>query len=66
MVLARIWHAGDIGVTILDGDSTEALKSVEARVLVMPSSTAQYFQLADSEVEMKQLRTAELAPIETF
>lgn len=53
-------------MTILDGDSTEALKSVEARVLVMPSSTAQYFQLADSEVEMKQLRTAELAPIETF
>ncbi|KAK4691774.1 homoserine O-acetyltransferase/O-succinyltransferase, partial [Lecanoromycetidae sp. Uapishka_2] len=57
--------AGDIGTTRDDGDYTKALESIKARVLVMPSRTDQYFLEADSEVEMKYLKKAELAPIET-
>lgn len=65
LVLARMWQAGDVGTTRDDGDYTKALESIKARVLVMPASTDQYFLAADSEVEMKYLRKAELAPIDT-
>lgn len=66
LILARMWQAGDVGATRDDGDYTKALGSIEARVLVMPSRTDQYFLVADSEVEMKYLRKAELAVIETI
>lgn len=65
LILARMWQAGDIGTTRDDGDFTKVLEGIEARVLVMPSRTDQYFLVADSEVEMKYLRKAELAVIET-
>ena len=65
LILARMWQAGDIGTTRDDGDCTKVLEGIEARVLVMPSRTDQYFLVADSEVEMKYLRKAELAVIET-
>jgi len=65
LILARMWQAGDVGTTREDGDYTNALESIEARMLVMPARTDQYFLVADSEVEMKYLRKAELAPIET-
>ena len=65
LILARMWQAGDIGTTREDGDYTKALGSIEAKVLVMPSRTDQYFQVADSEVEMKYLKKAEFAPIDT-
>ena len=67
LILARMWQAGDIGATRPDdGEYTKALGSIEARVLVMPSRTDQYFQVADSEVEMRYLRKGELAVIETI
>lgn len=65
LILARMWQAGDVGTTRPDGDYTKALESIEARVLVMPSSTDQYFLAADSEKEMKYLKKGEFAPIET-
>ncbi len=65
LILARMWQAGDVGVTREDGDYTKALETIAARVLVMPSRTDQYFLVADSEVEMKYLKKAELAAIET-
>ena len=65
LILARMWQAGNVGATRDDGDYTKALESIEARVLVMPASTDQYFLAADSEVEMTYLKKAEYAPIET-
>ena len=65
LILVRMWQAGDIGTTRDDGDYTKALESIKAKVLLMPSRTDQYFQVADSEVEMKYLKNAQLAPIET-
>ena len=65
LILARMWQAGDVGTTTDDGDYTKALESIEAKVLVMPSKTDQYFLAADSEDEMKHLKRAELAPIDT-
>ena len=65
LILARMWQAGNIGITRVDGDHTKALEEIEARVLVMPARTDQYFLVADSEVEMRYLRKAELAVIET-
>ena len=65
LILARMWQAGDIGVTSEDGDYTKALENISARVLVMSSRTDQYFLVDDSEIEMKHLRKAEFAPIET-
>ncbi len=65
LILARMWQASDIGKTRDDRDYTKALEEIQAKVLVMPSRTDQYFQVADSEVEMKFLKRAELAVIET-
>jgi homoserine O-acetyltransferase len=65
LILARMWQAGDIGVTREDGDYEKALRGIEARVLVMPCRTDQYFLVADSEVEMRHLRRGELAVIES-
>lgn len=65
LVLARMWQAGDIGKTRADGDYTKALADIQARVLVMPSRTDQYFLVDDSEIEMEYLRKGELAVIET-
>ena len=65
LVLARMWQAGDIGAIEEDGDYTKALEHIQARVLVMPSRTDQYFLVADNEVEMRYLKKAELATIET-
>lgn len=65
LTLARMWQAGDIGTTREDGDYKKALEGIKARVLVMPSSTDQYFAWEDGEEEVKSLRKGELAVIET-
>lgn len=66
LILAGMWQAGDIGKIREDGDYTKALEAIKSRVLVMPSRTDQYFRVEDSEVEMKYLKNAELAPIESI
>ncbi|KAL8968644.1 MAG: hypothetical protein Q9183_002370 [Haloplaca sp. 2 TL-2023] len=43
LILARMWQAGDIGVTQTDRDYLSALQSIKAAVLVMPSRTDTYF-----------------------
>lgn len=65
LILARMWQAGDVGATREDGNFTKALEAIESRMLVMPGRTDQYFLVADSEVEMKHLKKAEFAPIES-
>ena len=62
---ARMWQAGDIGTTREDGDYKKALEAIEARVLVMPSRTDQYFAWEDGAGEVDCLRRGELAVIET-
>ena len=65
LILARMWQAGDIGTTREDGNYKKALEGIQARVLVMPSRTDQYFAWEDGEEEVKHLRKGELAVIET-
>ncbi len=48
LVLARMWQGGDVGVTRADGDYEEAMRGVEARVLVMPGRTDQYFAVCST------------------
>ena len=55
LVLARMWQAGDIGNVAGNGDYKNALESVTARVLVMPSMTDQYFPPEDGENEVRFL-----------
>ncbi|KAL8725223.1 MAG: hypothetical protein Q9181_006498 [Wetmoreana brouardii] len=66
LILARMWQAGDIGTTGTDGDYLNALQSIEAKVLVMPSRTDTYFPPEDSEIEVNYLEHGELAVIETI
>ncbi len=65
LILARMWQAGDVGRTREDGSYEGALAGIEARVLVMPGRTDQYFAVEDSVVEVGLLRRGELAVIES-
>ncbi|KIW33555.1 uncharacterized protein PV07_00395 [Cladophialophora immunda] len=48
------------------GDFVQALASIKAKVLVMPSRTDLYFPPEDSVEEVKHLRHGELRVIETI
>jgi homoserine acetyltransferase len=77
LVLARMWQMGDIGMvrpgaaelSQLGGGISndvkfqEALKSIKAKVLLMPCRTDQYFPPEDSEVEVKYLAHGRCVPI---
>ncbi len=68
-ILAMIatWQAGDISDNPLyGGDFTQALASIKARALVMPSRTDQYFPPEDNEIEVSMMPNAELRVIETI
>lgn len=56
----RCWDAGDIAD---GGDLPIALRSIRARVLLMPGETDLYFRVADNEAELPHLRDAILRPI---
>jgi homoserine O-acetyltransferase len=56
----RTWHAGDIAD---GGDLEAALRSITARVLLMPSETDLYFRVADNAAELPHLKHGRLAPI---
>lgn len=58
------WQYADISQNDLhSGNFVAALQSITAKAIVMPSSTDLYFRVADSEVEVKHMRDAELRPI---
>ena len=60
----RTWEAGDIsGNTLYDGDLLRALAAIQARVLLLPGATDQYFRVADNETELPHLRHGSLRPI---
>jgi homoserine acetyltransferase len=65
LTLAREWQAGDVGSVGGGGDYRKALEGVQARVLVMPSETDQYFDWKDGEDEVKYLKNGVFLPIPT-
>jgi len=69
LALLWTWQDGDISVyhSAEDGgDWVSTLQRVQAKCLVMPSRTDTYFPPEDSEVEVKHLRNAKLAVIESI
>lgn len=61
---AKTWQSHNVGDTPgFDGDFEGALRSIEARVLYMPSETDLYFPAADSEYESRIVPGAELVSI---
>ena len=82
LALARMWQLGDVGLVVPGEESKEmarlgggtgddemfkkALQSIQAKVLVMPCQTDQYFPPEDSEIEMQYLKKGEFAPIESI
>ena len=60
------WQRGDIGVgPVFAGDTGKALASIEARAIVMPSTTDLYFRVEDNRREVARMPNAELRPYET-
>ena len=60
---ALTWDAADIAGPRHGGDLTQALRAIEARVLLLPGATDLYFRVADNEAELAHLRHADLRPI---
>ncbi len=56
----RTWDAGDISD---GGDLAAALRNIEARVLLMPGETDQYFRVEDNRRELPHLWHGTLTPI---
>lgn len=65
LVLAQMWQAGDVGTVGGNGDWKEALRGIKSRVMVMPSTTDQYFRWESSKEELPYLQNGVWAPIET-
>jgi homoserine O-acetyltransferase len=58
------WYHADIADNELyRGDLALALRSIKARVLLMPGRSDLYFRVADNELELPHLRHGRLAPI---
>jgi homoserine O-acetyltransferase len=61
---ALTWYHGDISADPrYGGDLVAALNAIEARVLLMPSTTDLYFRVADNAAELPHLAHGELHPI---
>ena len=60
----QTWRYADISANpAYGGDLPRALRAIEARVLLMPGETDQYFRVADNEDELPYLAHAALRPI---
>jgi homoserine O-acetyltransferase len=65
-LLAMLWtwrHADISADPRFNGDFARALAAIRARAIVMPSTTDLYFPPEDSQLEVRGLTRAELAPI---
>lgn len=68
-LLAMLWtwqHADISENSRFKGDLRAALNAIEARAIVMPAATDLYFRVRDNELEVAQMRRAELRPIPTI
>jgi homoserine O-acetyltransferase len=64
---ALTWQEADISANArYNGDLAAALAGIEARVLLVPSTTDLYFRVADNEAELQHLKQGRLAPIESI
>jgi homoserine O-acetyltransferase len=64
---ALTWQEADISATSqYGGDLAAALAGIEAKVLLMPSTTDLYFRVADNQAELEHLTRGRLAPIESI
>ncbi|OAL45936.1 alpha/beta-hydrolase [Pyrenochaeta sp. DS3sAY3a] len=65
LVMLGMWQRGDAARCVPDakGDLEVALRSIEARVLLMPCETDQYFRPYVSEREVKSLRRGKVAVV---
>jgi homoserine O-acetyltransferase len=59
----QTWAHADISALQYDGDLPRALRSIRARVLLLPSETDLYFRVADNAAELPHLAAAQLRPI---
>lgn len=60
----RTWEAGDVADhPRFQGDLAAALRSIAARVLLLPGETDLYFRVADNAAELPHLRHGVLRPI---
>ncbi|KAL6242129.1 hypothetical protein RBB50_011041 [Rhinocladiella similis] len=67
LCMLQMWQRADISTHgPVEGDFAQALASIKARVLVMPSRTDLYFPPADSIEEVSHLKQGELKVIETI
>ena len=64
---ATTWQTHNVGDTgEFSGDLEAALRSIKARVLMMPAETDLYFPPEDNEIEVGHMPHAELRPIESI
>jgi len=67
LAMAWTWQHADIAATPgCEGDLDRALRSIQARALVMPCTTDLYFPPEDSAAEVARLPQAELRPIDSL
>ncbi len=61
LAMAATWLAGDISANpVYNGNLAAALGAIEARAIVIPSTTDLYFRVADNEQEVALMPNAEL------
>ena len=61
---AKMWQRHNVGDTPgFEGDFEKALRSIKARVLLMPGETDLYFPVADAEYEARFIPEVTLSPI---
>jgi homoserine O-acetyltransferase len=64
---AETWKRHDVGDTPgHNGNLEAALRSIRAKVLLMPSTTDQYFPMSDSEFESRLITDVDLRPIQSL
>jgi len=67
-LLAKLatWQASDISVgPLYNGDFEMALKSIQARTILMPCTQDLYFPPEDNEIEASYILNAELRPFDS-
>ena len=67
-LLAQVatWEKADISANPrFNGDFVQALASISARGIIMPSRTDLYFPPEDSEIEVRHMKNAELRVLES-
>jgi homoserine O-acetyltransferase len=61
------WYTADISNNPLyGGDLAKALGAIQAKVMLLPSTTDLYFRVADNEAELPYLKHGALRPIESI